>query len=63
MAGIAVEDHLVGATRAPVDVLGRFVAEDRVGHPVDEQMAQLAALQPFLSEMGDEAISLLPKIV
>jgi hypothetical protein len=38
------------------------IAESVIGHPVDDQIAQLAELQPFYLDMGDEAISLLPTI-
>lgn len=39
------------------------IFEQIVGHPIGDQIAQLAEIQPFFLDMGDEAIALLPSIV
>lgn len=38
------------------------VAESIVGHPLDDQIVQLAELQPFFLALGDEAITLADKV-
>jgi hypothetical protein len=41
---------------------GRAIAEKIIGHPFDEIMEQWSILQPFLLDLGDEALALMESI-
>jgi hypothetical protein len=55
-SGVAFATIITGLLATPEDIA---TGEAIVGHPIDEQLAQWGVLEPFLLDLGDEALALM----